>query len=116
MSKVSKIAVLDERNAEVLVELICGPDISETLRIQAMSKLTESRGDDDNFFRTLMEEKLSYGECPTCGHKNHWLLSEDAGNQMGWVSYKEDERVPETTDAKSCPLYEQACAKKRITT
>ncbi|KKN92449.1 hypothetical protein LCGC14_0209400 [marine sediment metagenome] len=115
MSKTSKIAVLDERNAEVLVELICGPNISETLRIQAMSKLTESNKD-DTFFTTMFKEKLDWGKCPHCSHENFWLTPEDQSNQMGWVSHKEDKRVPENTDAKSCPLYEQACKKKRIVT
>ena len=111
----SKILALNEANAEVLVELITAPNISESLRISAMEKLTAARTD-NTFFRTLMEEKLSYGECPKCKHVNHWLLTEDDANQMGWVSHKEDERVPEHTDAKSCPTFEQACKKKRVTT
>ena len=110
----SKILALDEANAEVLVELITAPNISETLRIAAMEKLTAAKKD-DTFFRTLMDEKLSYGECPKCQHKNHWLLTEDTSNEMGWVSHKEDDRVPETTDAESCPTYQQACKKKRVT-
>ena len=79
-----------------------------------MSKLCEGKEDGD-FFRTLFEEKLSYGECPHCHHTNHWLLPEDAGNEMGWVTHKEDERVPENTDADSCKTFEQACKKKRVT-
>ncbi len=113
--KASKILALDEKNAEVLVELVCGPDISENLRISAMEKLVASK-DNDNFFQTLFEEKLSYGSCPHCRHENHWMLPEDEANQMGWVSHDEDERVPEHTNAKSCPTFEQACKKKRCTT
>ena len=115
MSKSNKIIALDEKNAAVLVELITGSNISETLRIQAMEKLTGSK-ENNSFFHTMMEEKLSYGECPHCGHKNHWLIPEDEANQMGYVSKDEDERVPEYTDAESCPEFQQACLKKRITT
>jgi hypothetical protein len=64
----------------------------------------------------MMDEKLSYGECPHCQHKNHWLIPEDDMNQMGYVSKDEDERVPEHTDAESCEEYQQACLKKKITT
>jgi hypothetical protein len=115
MSKASKVAVLDERNAEVLVELICGPNISETLRISAMEKLTASKNN-DTFFQTMLAEKLTYGECPHCQHKNHWLVPEEELNQMGYVSKDEDDRVPETTDDKSCPEFQQSCLKKKITT
>jgi hypothetical protein len=115
LSKSNKILALDEANAAVLVELITGSNISETLRIQAMEKLTGSK-DNNSFFHTMMEEKLSFGECPHCQHKNHWLIPEDDLNQMGYVSKDEDERVPEHTDAESCEEYQQACLKKKITT
>ena len=111
----SKILSLNEANAEVLVELITAPNISETLRISAMEKLTAAKKD-DTFFRTLMEEKLSYGECPRCQHKNHWLAPEEELNQMGYVSREEDDRVPEHTDEESCPLFQQSCLKKKCTT
>lgn len=110
----SKILALNEANAAVLVELITAPNISETLRIDAMRKLTEGREDQD-FFKTLMQEKLSYGECPHCQHKNHWLLPEENLNQMGYVSKDEDERVPEFTDEESCPEFQQSCLKKKVT-
>ena len=109
----SKILALNEANASVLVELITSNDkITETLRIDAMKKLVEGKEDQD-FFRTLFDEKLSYGECPHCQHMNHWLLPEDVGNEMGWVSKDEDERVPETTDGDSCPEFQQSCLKKK---
>ncbi len=113
--KTSKILAMDEANAAVLVELITGANISENLRIQAMEKLTASK-DNDNFFQTMLEEKLTYGECPHCQHKNHWMIPEEDLNQMGYVSKDEDDRVPETTDAKSCEEFQQACLKKKITT
>jgi len=111
----SKILALNEANAAVLVEIITGPNISENIRIQAMEKLTASK-DNQSFFRTMFEENLTYGECPKCQHKNHWLVPEEELNQMGYVSRDEDDRVPEHTDEKSCPEFQQACLKKKITT
>jgi hypothetical protein len=113
--KASKILALDEANAAVLVELITGPNISENLRIQAMEKLTASK-DNDTFFHTMMTENLTFGECPHCQHKNHWMVPEEELNQMGYVSMQEDDRVPESTDDKTCPEFQQACLKKKITT
>ncbi len=113
--KASKILALDEANAAVLVELITGANISENLRIMAMEKLTASKNN-DSFFQTMLEEKLTYGECPHCNHKNHWAVPEEELNQMGYVSKDEDDRVPETTDEKICPEFQQACLKKKVTT
>jgi hypothetical protein len=113
--KASKILAMDEANAAVLVELITGPNISENLRIQAMEKLTASK-DNDSFFQTMLEENLTLGECPSCQHKNHWMIPEEELNQMGYVSMEEDDRVPEATDDKSCPEFQQACLKKKVTT
>jgi hypothetical protein len=109
----SKILAMDEANADVLVQLITGPNISEALRIQAMEKLTESK-QDPTFFKTMLIEKLSYGSCPECGHKNHWLIDEETLNTMGYVSSQEDPRVPEFTTDENCELYQQACLKKKI--
>ena len=72
----SKILALNEANAAVLVELITAPNISESLRIQAMEKLTSSK-EDQSFFRTMLEEGLTLGECPKCQHKNHWMIPEE---------------------------------------
>lgn len=113
--KASKILALDEANAAVLVELITGANISENLRIQAMEKLTASK-DNESFFQTMLAENLTYGGCPHCQHENHWMVPEEQLNQMGYVSKDEDDRVPETTDDKSCPEFQQACLKKKITT
>lgn len=110
----SKILALNEANAAVLVELITAPNVSETLRISAMEKLTDSK-EDQSFFRTMLEEKLTIGDCPKCQHKNHWLIPEEELNQMGYVSHDEDERVPETTNEESCPEFQQACLKKKVT-
>jgi hypothetical protein len=113
--KASKILAMDEANAAVLVELITGPNISENLRIQAMEKLTSSKTN-DSFFQTMLEEDLTIGECPHCQHKNHWLVPEEELNQMGYVSKDEDDRVPEQTDINSCPEFQEACLKKKVTT
>ncbi len=110
----SKILALNEANAAVLVELITAPNVTETLRISAMEKLTDSK-EDQSFFRTMLEEKLTQGVCPKCEHKNHWLVPEEELNQMGYVSHDEDERVPETTNEESCPTFQQACLKKKVT-
>ena len=111
----SKILALNEANAAVLVEIITGANVSENIRISAMEKLTAAKKN-NSFFQTMYEEGLTYGECPHCQHVNHWLIPEDEANQIGWVSHKEDARVPEYTDAESCPTFEQACKKKRVTT
>lgn len=111
--KSKKILALEEKNAEVLVELIVGTDISENVRIQAMSKLINAK-ENQSFFRTMLEEGLTVGVCPHCDHKNHWLIPEEELNQMGYVSREEDERVPETTDEENCPLYQESCLKKKI--
>ena len=110
----SKILALNEANAAVLVELITAPNISESLRIQAMEKLTDSK-EDQSFFRTMLEEGLTLGECPKCQHKNHWMVPEEELNQMGYVSHEEDERVLEHTDEETCPEFQQACLKKKVT-
>lgn len=110
----SKILALNEKNAAVLVELITAPNVTETLRISAMEKLT-ANNDDTDFFRTMLEEKLSYGECPHCAHKNHFLIPEENLNIMGYVSHDEDERVPETTNIDSCPEFQECCLKKKCT-
>lgn len=112
--KGKKILALDEKNAEVLVELICGPNISDNLRVQAMEKLVASK-DNDSFFQTMLEENLTLGECPHCKHKNHWLLPEEELNQMAYVSMEKDDRVPETTNEKICPEFQEACLKKKCT-
>ena len=115
MDRKGKILAMNEANAAVLVELITGANVSESLRIQAMEKLSEAKVN-DSFFKTMFTESLDFGACPHCGHENFWLTPEDELNQMGWVSHKEDGRIPENTDADSCPKYQQACKKKKINT
>ena len=112
--KKSKVLAMEEANVAVLVELIVGANISESLRIQAMDKLISNK-EGQNFFKTLFEEKLSFGACPKCEHNNHWLIPEDDLNEMNYVSEKEDTRVPAQTTAETCVTFEQACKKKKVT-
>jgi hypothetical protein len=63
----------------------------------------------------MLEEKMSFGGCPECGHENHWLIPEDALNKLGWVTTEKDPDVPEFTNSETCPEWEEACTKKRIT-
>jgi len=105
---------LDEVNADILADLIADPDTPDAMRVKMVNRLLESKRQ-DTFFVTMVEEKLSYGECPYCSHKNHWLIPESELAQIGWVSHKEDSRVKRTTDASDCPEWAQACGKKKLT-
>lgn len=107
--------IFDKKNAEVMAELIVDPSTTDILKVNIITKILESR-EGINFFQTMFEENLSFGECPCCGHKNHWAIPEDQLNQMGWVTSQMDKKVIESTDEESCPQWQQACAKKRITT
>lgn len=104
---------LEKENAEALATLIVAPETSDNLRVQILNKLLDSTAA-DNFFETMVKEDLSYGACPFCGHKNHWLVPETDLNQMGVVSYEEDPRVKRTTTAEDCPKWQEACAKKKV--
>jgi hypothetical protein len=107
--------IFDKKNAEVMAELIVEPSTTDSLKVNIITKILESR-EGINFFQTMFEENLSLGECPCCGHQNHWAIPEDQLNQMGWVTSQMDKKVVESTDEESCPQWQQACAKKRITT
>ena len=108
-----KITTLDQKNASVLAELVTDSETSAFQRVQILHKLMEFRSK-DSFFQTILEEQLSYGECPECKHKNHFVVPEDILNQMGWVSSKEDPRVKPTTNLDDCKEYAEACLKKKI--
>lgn len=109
------LEIFDKQNAEVMAELIVDPSTTDILKVNIITKILESR-EGINFFQSMFEESLSYGACPCCGHENHWGIPEDQLNQMGWVSSQKDSKVLETTDEDNCPQWQQACAKKRITT
>jgi len=105
---------LDTANAEIIAELVSDPDTPDHLRVQLINKLLESRKS-DNFFVTMLEEKLSWGSCPTCNHMTHWLIPENDLNQMGFVSHELDDRVQRMTTAKECPKWQESCKKKKVT-
>lgn len=109
------IEIFDKKNAEVMAELIVDPSTTDILKVNIITKILESR-EGINFFQTMFEEALSFGACPCCGHENHWAIPEDQLNQMGWVSSQKDKEVSENVDEVTCPQWQQACAKKRITT
>jgi hypothetical protein len=106
--------ILDIANAEVMAELIADPATTELLRVRIISKILESR-EGQSFFRTMFEDGLSFGECPGCGHQNHWAIPEVSLNQMGWVTSELDKEVSTTTTADVCETYQEACAKKKLT-
>ena len=105
---------LDKANAEVLADLLADPQTTENLRVKIIIKLSETREGQD-FFKTMYEEKLSYGACPCCNHENHWAIPEDVLNIMGWVTHEKDPEVPVATNAESCPEFQEACKKKKTT-
>lgn len=104
---------LDQENAQAIVDIIADPKTTEDIRIKLIRKILEAKHS-DNFFRTIFEEKLSYGACPNCNSFNHWLIPETELNKIGYVSHEEDKRIPQFTTSESCPKYAQACKKKKI--
>jgi phage FluMu protein Com len=105
---------LDVAQAKALADMIVEPTTPELLRVRMINKFIEARSG-GNFFATIFREGLSKGECPKCQHVNHWLVPEEELNQMGHVSHEEDERVERMTTADTCPRFQQACKKKKVT-
>ena len=100
------------RNAQVLAELVVDSQTTTHLSVNILNKLLESY-ENPNFFITLFEARMSLGECPSCGHENHWLVPEDELNKMGWVTHLKDSRVDKHTNAKSCPEFHESCSKQK---
>jgi len=113
VANISKTDLLNSENADVLVDIVVDPKTTEHLRVKTLNKLLEGR-ENQNFFQTMFEEKMSYGACPHCQHENHWLIPENDLNVMGWVTHEIDPRVPKNTKANTCTDYREACAKKKI--
>lgn len=105
----------DDENAAALAEMLADPVTSENVRLQIINEILEKEKDDD-FFETMFKELLSYAACPFCEHRSHWLIPEDDLNQMGWVTYEEDSRVPRHPTGKDCAEFQEACQKKRAHT
>lgn len=104
---------LEAANAQVIADMVADPDTPEHLRVRMLNKLLEARTN-DTFFATMFTESLSFGTCPKCDHKNHWLVPEEDLNQMGWVTHEEDDRVKRITTQVDCPHWQQACKKKKV--
>jgi hypothetical protein len=104
----------DEKNASALAEMLVDVATSEAVRLQIINELNTEKKN-ETFFEAMYNEELSLGPCPRCHHKNHWLIPEDELAQMGWVSYKKDDRVKQHTTAKDCEAFEEACSKKKVT-
>lgn len=113
-NKVTGVEGFNEKNGAILAELLADPSTSEATRLNIINDLNEA-SKTSNFFEAMYNEMLTLGECPHCNHKNHWLVPEENLNQMGWVTAEVDPRVPRQTTRESCPEYEQACSKKRLT-
>ena len=111
--KSTSVSDLNSRNAAAMADIVVDAETPEALRVQVITKMLEGL-ENDNFFETVFKENLSLGECPGCGHINHWVIPEDELNRMGFVSHEEDERVPQKTDAVSCESWQQACKKKKV--
>jgi len=99
---------------EALVEIVVDSNTPDHNRILALNKLMEIRKKDTSYFETITDSELSYGACPCCGHKNHWLVPEQELNVQGIVTSDLDENVPLYTSVETCPEYAEACAKKKI--
>lgn len=106
-------ASMEKDNAAILAELIVDPNTTDSLRVNILNKLLDST-EADNFFETMVKEDLSFGACPECGHKNHWLVPEEDLNRFNFVSYEADPRVKRMTTAADCPRWQEACAKKKV--
>ena len=108
-----QIDAVDKANAKVLADLIVDQGTTDQLRVKILSKLLEAR-EGQSFFRTMYEEGYSFGECPCCGHMNHWAIPEDELNVYGWVTHEKDPEVKPNTDGESCPTFQEACKKKKV--
>lgn len=105
--------MLDAKNASVLAELVVDPLTTDHSRVAILNMLLSTVQEKD-FFITMFKDELSLGECPDCGHQNHWLIPEDILNTIGWVTSQADTRVPSHTTKTDCPEFQEACQKKKV--
>lgn len=106
------LETLETANAAVLAQIVVEPFTPDTLRVQILNKLLEG-AESENFFDTIFAENLDLGECPECGHENHWLIPEDDLNKRGYVTHEKDDRVPKSTNVENCPEWQESCGKKK---
>ena len=109
------LKTLDEHNISIFAELLVSDSTPDSLRIRIINRLMEVK-ENQSFFETMVEENISYRECPCCGHLNHWLVPEDALNELGWVTSKRDPLVKEHTTKEDCSLWQESCKKKKTIT
>ena len=102
----------EAKNALALAELIVDPDTTPALQVKVITTLLDGSRDTD-FFHAMFEASMSLGECPCCGHLEHWLIPETNLNEMGYVTADHDPRVKKATTAKDCAEYQEACPKKK---
>jgi len=105
--------MIDAKNASVLAELVVDPLTTDHSRVAILNMLLSTVQEKD-FFTTMFKDGLSIGECPECGHQNHWLIPEDILNTMGWVTHQEDSRVDAHTTKAKCEEFQEACQKKKV--
>lgn len=105
--------MMDAKNASVLAELVVDPLTTDHSRVAILNMLLSTVQEKD-FFTTMFKDGLSLGECPECGHQNHWLIPEDILNTMGFVTHNEDPRVDAHTTKEDCPEFQEACQKKKV--
>ncbi len=103
----------EAKNAIALAELIVDPQTTPALQVKVINKLLEG-SKHSNFFQSMVESDMTMGECPCCGHLNHWLVPEEKLNDMGYVTADKDPRVKRETTEADCIEYQEACMKKKI--
>ena len=114
MPKKESYETIEAQNASVLADLVVDPMTPEATRVQILNKLLESKSD-QNFFDTLIEERLDFAECPNCQHTNFWLTPEIELNKRGISTSSRDPRVKDHTTEQECPEWQEACQKKKVT-
>jgi hypothetical protein len=102
---------LNAANAAVLAEIVTDPLTTEHTRVEVLNLLSQL-GKTENFFQEAFKLDLSLGECPCCGHLDHWLIPPDELAILGWDEDK-DPRVKRNVTTDDCPRYSQACPKKK---
>lgn len=104
---------LEKANAKILAELAVDSQTSVELQVKIIAKLLED-SNHESFFRTLFSEALSYGQCPSCNHFNHWAVPETNLNEFGEVTHHRDKKVLKNTTSADCARFAEACKKKKI--
>jgi hypothetical protein len=103
----------DEQLISILSELVADPKTTDVLRVKIIDRLLEET-DGVSFFATMLQNDISKGACPCCGHENFWLIPEDELNKLGVVTHRMDPRVPEVSSEATCSKYQEACIKRKV--